>query len=840
VAQSVVVTDPIQSQVTYSSSFTTMGTCAYTVATNTVSCNLGNLGVGTTAVITINVSAITFSSSGVPCPGYPVLQGVGSCNTATVSSTTSDANPTTSSSFGSTIQSPSAVDVSSFNAYSEADGTVRLVWRTREETRNLGFHVYREDGSGRHRVDPALIAGSALILRNSRPQHAAKIYAAMDSEPAPHAAYWLEDVDVNGARTLHGPVYAEIAAVGESQPQAQTVGTLSVSPSLAQLHAGIRPTTVTSRRSFTSHPVFRAPPAGTPLFNAADHVAVKISVDQEGWYHIPFSQLFSTGLGPNTELRSLHLYAEGIEQPLLLVGHTSGVASPADAIEFYGTGIDTPFSEDRVYWLVSESFPGKRILTTPGTPPEAPGSGDFPFNVIREDRIVYFAALLNGENNDNFFGAVITSDPVHQTLTVTHRNSSSSVPLTLDLSLQGVTDAQQHSISVQFNGSTVGTLNFFGEILARQSFPVDPSLVLDGTNTVTLTALDGDNDVSVVQSIELHYPHTYTADSDWLEATANAGTGVHVSGFTNSEVRVFDITDALNIFELNGKVTEESGSYAITVGLPPSATRVRTILAFSADTISSPQAIVHHPPTLLDERRAGADIIILSHPDFAAHLNPLVDLRESEGHKVSLVTTDQVFDDYNYGERSPFAIRSFLEDAASHWQRKPQAVLLVGGASMDPRNYLGFGDFDFVPTRIIETAALKTASDDWFTDFLQNGYATIPTGRLPVRTASDIDLLVSKIVGYEQGAYAGPWNNQALLIADQNVDAVAAKHYVVTCAAIEVVIKLGAVHSVIAGIALLDDSTLGGDQDIVAGPAIGLRAVAIAKVDPVVAAHALQ
>src|SRR5208282_4395163 len=52
-----------------------------------------------------------------------------------------------------------------------------------------------------------------------------------------------------------------------------------------------------------------------------------------------------------------------------------------------------------------------------------------------------------------------------------------------------------------------------------------------------------------------------------------------------------------------------------------------------------------------------------------------------------------------------------------------------------------------------------------------NGFATIPTGRLPVRTTADIDLLVSKIVGYEHGDFSGSWNTQALLIADQNVDA---------------------------------------------------------------------
>jgi len=42
---------------------------------------------------------------------------------------------------------------------------------------------------------------------------------------------------------------------------------------------------------------------------------------------------------------------------------------------------------------------------------------------------------------------------------------------------------------------------------------------------------------------------------------------------------------------------------------------------------------------------------------------------------------------------------------------------------------------------------------------------------LPARSTTDVDLMVSKIIGYEQGSDSGPWNSQALLIADQNVDA---------------------------------------------------------------------
>lgn len=767
VAQNVVVTDPIPSQVTYSSSSSTNGSCTYTASTTTVSCSLGNLSVNSTAVVTINVIATTFSSSS------------GSTNTATVSASTSDPNlSNNTSSFTSIIQSSTAVDVSAFNAYAMPDGTVRLVWHTQEESRNLGFHVYREDSAGRHRVDSAMIAGSALLLRGSKPQHAAKTYASIDAQAAPNAAYYLEDVDINGTRTLHGPVYPETISTEQLQSQgiAQSVTATPVSPSLSKIFAQMRPAGGVTRAFIRPpqahpHPVSPAPPAGIRLFNAADQAAVKISVNQEGWYHVPFAQLFAAGLSPSSELSSLHLYAEGIEQPILLVGHSAGLPAPTDAIEFYGTGIDTPFSANRVYWLVSETSAGKRILSTSAVPSEAPGPVSFPYTTILEDRTVYFAALLNGENNDNFFGAVVTSDPVEQTLDVVHRDTSSSQPLTLTIALQGVTDQQQHSVTVQFNGASLGTVDFYGQVLTTQSFSIDPSQVVDGTNTVTLTALDGDNDVSAVQSIQLQYMHTYTADSDWLQATAPSGTDVHISGFSNAQVRVFDITNPLSLVELPANIVQEANSYGVNAAVPASNTGMRTILALAADTLSSPAAIEAHSPTLLDQERTGADIVMISYPDFVSHLTPLVNLRESQGYNVQVVTTEQIFDDFNYGERSPFAMRSFLQNAMARWQRKPQAVLLVGDASMDPRNYLGFGDFDFVPTRIIQTAALKTASDDWFTDFLENGYATIPTGRLPARTTADVDVLVSKIVGYEQGDYAGSWNSQAVLIADQNVDA---------------------------------------------------------------------
>jgi len=60
---------------------------------------------------------------------------------------------------------------------------------------------------------------------------------------------------------------------------------------------------------------------------------------------------------------------------------------------------------------------------------------------------------------------------------------------------------------------------------------------------------------------------------------------------------------------------------------------------------------------------------------------------------------------------------------------------------------------------------LKTASDDWFSDFENTGFAKIATGRLPARTTDDMNTMVRKIVGYAKPD-SGTWTNQSMMVAD--------------------------------------------------------------------------
>jgi hypothetical protein len=202
--------------------------------------------------------------------------------------------------------------------------------------------------------------------------------------------------------------------------------------------------------------------------------------------------------------------------------------------------------------------------------------------------------------------------------------------------------------------------------------------------------------------------------------------------------------------------------------VPPSPADRHTLLVLGASQIAHPAQLVANQPSQWHSPQAGSDVVVIAHPSLADAVASLADLRRQQGHGVSVILTDDIYDEFSFGEHNPQAIRDLLQTATKNWTTKPKYLLLVGDASVDPRNFLGFGDFDFVPTRIIPTSQLMTASDDWFSDFSDAGLPALATGRLPVRTADELRAVVSKIVNYETGNDSGSWTSQALLVADRN------------------------------------------------------------------------
>jgi len=77
-------------------------------------------------------------------------------------------------------------------------------------------------------------------------------------------------------------------------------------------------------------------------------------------------------LNPSVDPRTLQLFAGGVEQAIRVTGEADGRFDAGDAIEFYGTGTDTPFTDTRTYWLVSGDRNAHRIQPRRPVVPEGP------------------------------------------------------------------------------------------------------------------------------------------------------------------------------------------------------------------------------------------------------------------------------------------------------------------------------------------------------------------------------------------------------------------------------------------------------------------------------------
>jgi hypothetical protein len=268
--------------------------------------------------------------------------------------------------------------------------------------------------------------------------------------------------------------------------------------------------------------------------------------------------------------------------------------------------------------------------------------------------------------------------------------------------------------------------------------------------------------VSFVESIRITYQHIYTADNDALRFTLSKKQKTAIGGFSTAQIRVIDVTDPDDVREVKASVEQRDGGYWVTVNAPKGGER--TLFAFADGRASRPAALAANRPSSLRQPSAGADFVIISHRDFLESVQPLAALRQAQGLSVITADVEDVYDEFSYGNKSPQAIKDLFAFAEANWAKAPRFALLVGSASYDPKNYLGFGETDFVPTKIIDTQLMETASDGWLVDKDGDGVDDFAIGRLPARTAKEASDMVAKIINNDQGTPS----TEALLISDSD------------------------------------------------------------------------
>jgi hypothetical protein len=101
--------------------------------------------------------------------------------------------------------SPTVINLSLFTATTKSAGKVIVNWNTESETDNAGFNIYRSEAeNGEYsKINDALIPA-----KGSSTQGASYEFTDTNVQNRKTFYYKLEDIDLNGQSTMHGPVNA--------------------------------------------------------------------------------------------------------------------------------------------------------------------------------------------------------------------------------------------------------------------------------------------------------------------------------------------------------------------------------------------------------------------------------------------------------------------------------------------------------------------------------------------------------------------------------------------------------------------------------------------------------
>jgi uncharacterized repeat protein (TIGR01451 family) len=691
---------------------------------------------------------------------------------------TSDPSSSNDSATDTDTTAPLAAQLSEFSAQTAVGATpygvsvaggVLIRWQTGYEVGTLGFNVYRENNGQRVLLNPSPLAGSALLAGAQAILTAGNAYSFTDKSGVAGAGYWLEELELAGTSQWHGPVYATGTARLSPYDTSRTV-------LLDQLNEGANRAEQleyadASSQSFSHEAgvIETSPSAATNLKLAGEpstlpwtlpnQTAVKIAVRQDGWYRVTAAALAAVNFNTKVNAQLLQLYVDGAEVPMKVVA-SNGLGF--DYLEFYGRALDTSATDTQIYWLIFGNTYGRRLEARSGLTTGQPTTQSFRTTVERKDRLIYFSGLLNSEA-ENWFGPVINTAGAAQKLTTRALATSLDPYVTLEVALQGVSDGT-HNINVQFNSRELGNVTLANKQRLATRLVVPATFLLEGDNEVKFSATGGSSDVSLVESVRLNYARAYRADNDKLNFSLDAGATAVITGFTSPNLRVLQLSDGTNrgtvqpVREITVKAELLNGSYGFRL-----QGEGGTYLALADTRLERPAGLTLNALSNWRAKTNAADFIILTHRDFWNAANRLATMRRAGEMRVAVVDIEDVYDEFNFGVRSPQALKDLLTFARTNWLRKPSYALFIGDATNDPRNYLGTGNFDFVPTKLGGTHYFETALDNWFVDADNNGLPEIALGRLPVRTAAQADTVITKILAFNPNVNT----RTALLVSDR-------------------------------------------------------------------------
>ncbi|MHA2427774.1 MAG: C25 family cysteine peptidase, partial [Candidatus Hermodarchaeia archaeon] len=498
--------------------------------------------------------------------------------------------------------------------------------------------------------------------------------------------------------------------------------------------------------------------------------SAKVTILEDGLYHLSSDKIASAMGIYKWEAEEL------IKDTRLQITHKGKqVAYLPDegnqGVHFYGWAIQSNYTKENIFWL-SDGAGLKMDVITGSGPNPVYGLDPFTETSHREEEQYHATGLFSDPTADFWFWEMlIAEDPTLGTRSFTIRTDgvspSGSATITVNVHSLSNTNANydNHAV-VTLNGTQIGDFLWDGLNPFDYDLHFEQGLINDGENTIEVTALVDSGvpwSVFYVDSFQLDYQRYYRAANDTLQAPAEDNPIVSIGGFSDLNIIVFDVTNPYQPQYLSA-TTLEYGTDGSRVSFY-AATPGSRFLTLTRDNAKSPAWITPDSPSNLSSPSNNVDYLVIAPGAWTGVAQTLADYRQGQGLSVMVVDLEDIYDEFNFGLESPYAIKDFLAHAFTTWSGPPQYVVLAGEGTLDYQDNLGIGD-NHIPPMLVSTSYGLYPADNTYADAVGNdGLADMAIGRLPASTSAELETLIAKIISYESSPDNG-WQDQVFLLAD--------------------------------------------------------------------------
>ena len=555
----------------------------------------------------------------------------------------------------------------------------------------------------------------------------------------------------------------------------------------------------------------QAQPYGNEWINPIQEY-YKIQVAQNGIYRIDYNQLIQSGfLSGNPDPRYFQLFHRGEEVAMHVEGQIDGSFDPEDYIEFYGSRNDgtgdealyEPNAQPHPYYALysdSSSFfltwnyddiRGKRIFDFTDTenvdnlPPvpyhtahileikNSQFSDGLQYPFYDESPEVKKASFDFGEG---WTGNAFSKGQNYLDTIVNVLNTYQPGPApAIEILLAGRNN-RFHNITIEAGPSgtslrSLGTVQFerhynylFSSDLLWADIANDGKLYI----RITPNGVDGAADRISVSYIQFAFPQQIVTSGEntmFFHLPENPGnvSYIEIGGILTSG-SLWDITNPLEPVNIVYPVPQST----LNTLIPNTA--VSRTLFYSEEKLTVP---LIRKVNFISFDPSRYDFLIVYHKDFTfqagSYGNPVqayADYRQTSGFNPITMEIGLLYDQFNYGEISPVAVRNFSRYMLDGGN--PEYLLLIGkGLTVNHNYYRNQNDPQFTNFKDWVPSAGNPGSDILFTAYLNGALhgPSIPTGRIPAKSALEVANYLDKVKETEAFPFDDQWKKDIIQLS---------------------------------------------------------------------------